>query len=76
MGTAGDIGAQIVFAMREEMALTLADVVMRRTCIGQLGAPSRDTLEVVSLLMKTELAWSEDRRQREIASLAPWFQTR
>ena len=35
IGHAGDIGAQIVFAVREEMALTLADVVMRRTCIGQ-----------------------------------------
>ncbi|MBV9902940.1 MAG: hypothetical protein JO346_00005, partial [Alphaproteobacteria bacterium] len=31
VGSAGDIGAQVLFAVREEMALTLADVVMRRT---------------------------------------------
>ena len=33
----GDIGAQVLFAVREEMALTLEDVVMRRTGIGQFG---------------------------------------
>jgi len=72
----GDIGAQVIFAMREEMALTLEDVVMRRTGIGQLGAPMRDTLDAASSLMATELSWSEDRRAREIASIAPWYHTR
>jgi glycerol-3-phosphate dehydrogenase len=72
----GDIGAQVIFAMREEMALTLEDVVMRRTGIGQLGAPSRETLDTVSRLMAAELGWSEDRRAKEIATLAPWYRTR
>jgi glycerol-3-phosphate dehydrogenase len=76
IGTAGDIGAQIVFAAREEMAMTLADVVMRRTCIGQVGAPARDTLEAASLVMAAELGWSDERRAQEIAALAPAFATR
>ena len=76
LGAAGDIGAQILFAVREEMALTLSDAVMRRTSIGQLGAPSRDALEAASRIMAGELLWSEERRRSEIASLAPWFQTR
>jgi glycerol-3-phosphate dehydrogenase len=76
VGPTGDIGAQVIFAMREEMALTLEDVVMRRTGIGQLGVPSRETLDSVSRLMATELGWSEDRREREIASLTPWYHTR
>jgi glycerol-3-phosphate dehydrogenase len=76
VGPTGDIGAQVIFAMREEMALTLEDVVMRRTGIGQLGVPSRETLDTVSRLMATELGWSEDRREREIASLTPWYHTR
>jgi glycerol-3-phosphate dehydrogenase len=76
LGTAGDIGAQVIFAMREEMALTLADVVMRRTCIGQLGAPSAKTLDTASRLMATEYGWSEERRTQEIASLSPWFRLR
>ncbi len=72
----GDIGAQVLFAVRQEMALTLEDVVMRRTGIGQLGAPIRETLDAVSQLMASELGWNEDRRAREIASIAPWYHTR
>ena len=76
LGGHGDIAAQIFFAAREEMALTLADAILRRTGIGQFGAPSRPVLETASRLMGNELEWSEERRQKEIASLAPWFKTR
>lgn len=72
----GDIGAQIAFAIGEEMALTLDDVVMRRTGIGQLGAPSRETLDNVSRLMASQLGWNDERRLGEIAALAPWYRTR
>ena len=71
----GDIGAQILFAMREEMALTLEDVVMRRTGIGQLGPPPPDVLDFAAAAMANELAWSEARKAAEIASLAPLFRT-
>ncbi|HEY0107580.1 MAG TPA: glycerol-3-phosphate dehydrogenase/oxidase [Rhizomicrobium sp.] len=73
LGAAGDIGAQVLFAVREEMALTLADVVMRRTCIGQLGAPPRDALERAARWMAVELGWSAERQAAEIAALAPVF---
>ena len=76
LGAAGDIAAQIVFAVREEMAVRLSDVVMRRTCMGQVGAPSREVLETTSRIMARELGWSEERRTREISELAPWFLTR
>ena len=39
LNQSGDTMAQVLFAMREEMALTLEDMVMRRTGIGQFGAP-------------------------------------
>jgi glycerol-3-phosphate dehydrogenase len=76
LGHNGDIAAQVVFAVREEMALTLSDVVMRRTGIGQFGAPRSETLERASRLMAAELGWSEEHREAEIRSLAPWFETR
>jgi glycerol-3-phosphate dehydrogenase len=63
-------------AIRDEMALTLEDVIMRRTAIGQLGPPQRETLEGVSDMMASELNWTEERRLREIAALTPWYQTR
>jgi glycerol-3-phosphate dehydrogenase len=76
VGAAGDIAAEIVFAVREEMALTLSDTVMRRTGIGQFGPPAPEALDMASKLMAKELDWSEERRRSEVASLSPWFQTR
>jgi glycerol-3-phosphate dehydrogenase len=58
------------------MALTLEDVVMRRTGIGQLGMPARETLEKVSQLMALELHWTQERRESEIAAIVPCYQTR
>lgn len=69
LGLTGDIGAQVLFAIREEMALTLADVVTRRTGIGQLGKPSADVLARTADIMATELGWSAERRAREIESV-------
>jgi glycerol-3-phosphate dehydrogenase len=76
LGAAGDIGAQIAFAASEEMAMTLADVVMRRTCMGQVGLPSREALEAAAKIMASALGWDDARQAREIASLAPMFATR
>ena len=51
LSASGDIAAQVVFAVREEMAFTLDDVVMRRTGIGQVGQPSTSILETAASLM-------------------------
>lgn len=71
----GDIAAQVAQAVREEMALTLADVILRRTGIGQLGQPPQDALERVSRMMAKELAWSEDTRMSEIAAAQSNYRT-
>ncbi|HWA29993.1 MAG TPA: glycerol-3-phosphate dehydrogenase/oxidase [Rhizomicrobium sp.] len=70
----GDIGAQVLFAIREEAALTLEDVVMRRTCIGQLGDPGAGKIARVADLMASELGWDDARKAKEIASVARNFQ--
>ena len=75
LSPSGDIAAQVLFAIREEMALTLEDVVMRRTGIGQLGVPGGNVLAVVASIMAYALGWSETRKQAELASLAPYFRT-
>jgi glycerol-3-phosphate dehydrogenase len=76
LSPSGDIGAQILFAIREEMALTLEDAVMRRTGIGQLGHPGDTCVEAVASLMASELGWSDTRKQAEIDALKPNFRTR
>lgn len=73
VSASGDIAAQIVFAMREEMAMTLADVVMRRTGMGQLGKPPAEALHLAAALMAAELGWAKPRVEHEIASLAPYY---
>jgi glycerol-3-phosphate dehydrogenase len=75
VSASGDIGAQVIHAAREEMALTLEDVVMRRTGIGQLGRPAPENLEKAAGLLTAELGWDEARKQQELASLAPIFRT-
>lgn len=74
-GSGDDTANQIFCAIRTEMALTLEDVVMRRTGIGQLGRPGNETLNRCATLMATELGWSEARRQMEIAAVEANFRT-
>jgi glycerol-3-phosphate dehydrogenase len=73
LASTGDIGAQIVLATREEMALTLEDVVLRRTGLGQEGNPGLPALEAVATIMATELHWSETRKRAEIDAVATSF---
>jgi glycerol-3-phosphate dehydrogenase len=69
LGPSQDVPAQIAFAVREEMALTLEDVVMRRTSLGQFGRPSPQALTQVMALMTRELDWSVEKQQSEMAAL-------
>jgi len=75
LGSSGDTPAQVAFAMTEEMALTLEDVVMRRTAIGQFGPPEADVLERVAGQMAAQLGWSAEKKTRQIANLVPIYRT-
>jgi glycerol-3-phosphate dehydrogenase len=65
-----DIAAQIVHAVRAEMALTLEDVVFRRTGLGTLGPLEPSALSEVASLMARELGWSAQEIKRQIDSIA------
>ncbi|MFQ5759443.1 MAG: glycerol-3-phosphate dehydrogenase/oxidase, partial [Acidiferrobacterales bacterium] len=58
--------AQVVYAVREEMAQKLADVVLRRTELGVLGHPGSHTLRVCAKIMAQELGWSSSRAEQEL----------
>jgi glycerol-3-phosphate dehydrogenase len=62
--------AEIIHAVRCEMAQTLRDVIRRRTPIGAAGLPNATSLNVCADLMTAELGWSFRRRQQEI--FAAW----
>lgn len=51
--------AEVVHAVRQEMACTLEDVLFRRTGAGTLGHPGDAALQRVTALMVGELHWDE-----------------
>lgn len=63
----GELLAEVVYAIREEMARTLSDIVMRRTGIGTLGNPGEDVLRKVANVAAKELHWDQNRVEKEIS---------
>jgi glycerol-3-phosphate dehydrogenase len=58
--------AETHFAIKQEMAQKLSDVVLRRTDMGSAGIPPTSDLEAVSTLMGKELGWSAAKMGDEI----------
>ncbi len=67
------VGAQVVEAARNEMALTLEDIVLRRTGLGSAGYPGDEVILRVERIARDELAWSSSRVQDEIQGLKEFY---
>jgi glycerol-3-phosphate dehydrogenase len=65
----GEMAAQVLYAIRNEMARTLCDILFRRTGLGTLGYPGSLVLRTVADIAGAELRWS-DKKKREEISLA------
>ena len=63
------IKAEVVHAVREEMAVSLADVVLRRTSLAHTEAPAREAVGAAAALMAAELGWDHARVEAERAAL-------
>jgi glycerol-3-phosphate dehydrogenase len=61
------IGAQVRVAVEEEMARTLADVMLRRTPLGLAPCLGRDAAPAVARLMAALLGWDDARLADELA---------
>ena len=68
-----DIAAQVVHAMRAEMASTLDDVLFRRTGLGTLGSPGGEAVNHVADIMAAELGWDEAERSAQIEQAMAMF---
>lgn len=69
------IGAELVWAVRHEMVLTLADVVVRRTPLGALGYPGDGAVQRAAAIVGAELGWSEERACTEVSDLRHFYRT-
>jgi glycerol-3-phosphate dehydrogenase len=67
------VGAQIVEAVRNEMALTLEDVVLRRTGLGSAGYPGDEAILRIERLVREELGWTSARVADEIQQLKEFY---
>ncbi|MEM8505178.1 MAG: glycerol-3-phosphate dehydrogenase [Cyanobacteria bacterium P01_D01_bin.1] len=63
-----DIRAQIVYAVRSEMALTFGDICRRRTMLSLQANYGMDALEVIAQTLKDYCAWTEADCESAIAN--------
>ena len=61
--------AEVRHAVREEMAFTLADVVLRRSDLGAAGHPGADVLAAAARFAAEDLGWSRERTAEEIVAV-------
>ena len=69
-------GAEVVHAVRNEAALRLSDIVVRRTGLGSAGRPARAAVEAAARIAAEELGWDERRRAEEIAAVESVYEIR
>jgi C-terminal domain of alpha-glycerophosphate oxidase len=68
-GNQPPLAQRILRAAREEMAVTLHDVVYRRTELGDPPGPDREAVEHAAGIVGDALGWDESRRAAEEASV-------
>jgi len=65
----GDLAARTRAAVRDEMARSLSDAVLRRLDLGTAGRPVDADLAAVCGVMREELGWSDEQEQKERTDL-------
>jgi glycerol-3-phosphate dehydrogenase len=69
-------GAEVVHAVRHEMAVHLDDVLLRRTAAGTAGHPGDEAVARAAALVASELSWTPDRTAQEIAAIGTYYPSR
>jgi glycerol-3-phosphate dehydrogenase len=67
------IAAEVVAAIRDEMALRLGDIVIRRTGLGDRGHPGADAIAGCARVAALELGWDAARVAQEVADLERFY---
>jgi glycerol-3-phosphate dehydrogenase len=67
------IGAEVVYAIRSEMARRLTDIIMRRTAVGAAGHPGDDAVRACARIAAAELGWDDREVRQEIAAVEQFY---
>jgi glycerol-3-phosphate dehydrogenase len=73
LGSSKVLQAEVIHAIREEMAHTLTDCVFQRTEVGTTGHPGREALEQTARVAAEELGWGAERTAMEVAAVMARF---
>jgi glycerol-3-phosphate dehydrogenase len=63
------IGAEVLHVIRNEMALRLTDILVRRTGLGSAGPPPSEAVQRAARIAAEELGWDDGRTADEIAAV-------
>ena len=63
-----DIKAQIVFAVRDEMAFNFGDICRRRTMLSLQANYGLDALDAIAQTLQAHCQWSPEKCQKDIAA--------
>jgi glycerol-3-phosphate dehydrogenase len=67
------IAAEIVYVIRNEMAIRLTDIVIRRTGLGAAGHPGEEAVRACARIAAQELGWNPARTAEEIAAVDRFY---
>ena len=68
------IGAEVIWAFREEMAQTLSDVLLRRTMAGYGPRVGLDVVDAAAGVAVKHLGWERERAEREAREYRQWIE--
>jgi glycerol-3-phosphate dehydrogenase len=70
------VRAEVVHAIRHEMAQDLGDIVQRRLGIGEGGSPGIEVLQACARVAAPEFGWDAERADQAATELQQWFDRR
>ena len=70
----GAIGAEVVMAVRQEMARTLGDILLRRTMVGLGGGVGLNADKAAAEIARRHLGWDQARIDQEIDAYRKYVQ--
>lgn len=73
LGDSTVIRAEVIHAIQHEMAVTLADIVFRRTDLATGGNPGDQALRECADLAARELGWSNDQKETQLLEINKRF---
>ncbi|SDQ83432.1 glycerol-3-phosphate dehydrogenase [Quadrisphaera sp. DSM 44207] len=70
----GAIGAELLFAVRRELAVSLADVMARRVLLAFQPGHGLETVDRAAAVLGDRLGWDEERQRAEVAGYRQWLE--